>query len=192
MAQHWLAAYTQDRYLGICQYHRSIDSAPHMWPNRRCLKETTFEKGFSMTKMKNNRLCPGLYSIVLAIIFSGCQHKISPVAATNQALPEASPSPAASLLVGDRATPDPGWSDLNAAMEKMHTAAASVERSGNTDVDFVSLMLPHHQAALDMAKAQLLHGKDPQMRRLAQEIITDQQSEIELMQLWLKQHRPQK
>jgi uncharacterized protein (DUF305 family) len=38
-----------------------------------------------------------------------------------------------------------------------------------------------------MAKAELLYGKDPQMRRLAQEIITDQQSEIELMQLWLQQ-----
>ena len=71
----------------------------------------------------------------------------------------------------------------------------SVERSGDSDVDFVRLMLPHHQAAIDMAKTQLfmaktqlLHGKDPQMRRLAQEIITDQQSEIVLMQLWLKQH----
>jgi uncharacterized protein (DUF305 family) len=53
-------------------------------------------------------------------------------------------------------------------------------------------MLPHHQAAIDMARAQLLYGKDPQMRRIAQEIITDQQSEIELMQLWLKQNRPQK
>jgi uncharacterized protein (DUF305 family) len=49
-------------------------------------------------------------------------------------------------------------------------------------------MLPHHQAALDMAKSQLLHGTDPQMRRLAQEIITDQQLEIELMQGWLRQH----
>ena len=39
-----------------------------------------------------------------------------------------------------------------------------------------------------MAKALLLYGKDPQMRRLAQEIITDQESEIQLMQLWLKQH----
>ena len=51
-------------------------------------------------------------------------------------------------------------------------------------------MLPHHQAAIDMAKTQLLYGKDPQMRRLAQEIITDQQSEIALMHLWLKQHSP--
>jgi uncharacterized protein (DUF305 family) len=48
------------------------------------------------------------------------------------------------------------------------------------------LMLPHHQAAIDMAKTELLYGKDPQMRRLAQEIITDQQLEIELMHLWLK------
>jgi len=76
-------------------------------------------------------------------------------------------------------------------MEKMHGAMAAIAPSGATDVDFVRLMLPHHQAAIDMAKTQLLYGKDPQMRRLAQEIITDQQSEIELMQLWLKQHDPQ-
>lgn len=57
-------------------------------------------------------------------------------------------------------------------------------------MDFVRLMLPHHLAAIEMAKAQLLYGKDAQMRRLAQEIITDQQSEIQLMQLWLKQHGP--
>jgi uncharacterized protein (DUF305 family) len=54
----------------------------------------------------------------------------------------------------------------------------------------VKLMLPHHEAAIDMAKTELLYGKDPQMRRLAQEIITDQQSEIELMQRWLKQRAP--
>jgi uncharacterized protein (DUF305 family) len=70
----------------------------------------------------------------------------------------------------------------------MDVAMGSVKRSGDSDVDFVKLMLPHHQAAIDMAKTQLLHGKDPQMRRLALEIITDQQSEIVLMQLWLKQH----
>ena len=64
----------------------------------------------------------------------------------------------------------------------------SVVATGNSDADFVKLMMPHHQAAIDMAKTQLLYGKDPQMRRLAQEIITDQQSEIELMNLWLKQN----
>jgi uncharacterized protein (DUF305 family) len=82
----------------------------------------------------------------------------------------------------------PDWSALQSSMQTMHVAMASVEPSGNSDVDFVRLMLPHHQAAIEMAKAQLLYGKDAQTRRLAQEIITDQQSEIQLMQLWLKQH----
>ena len=82
------------------------------------------------------------------------------------------------------------WSELKSSMEKMHVAMMSIESSGKPDVDFIRLMIPHHQAAIDMAKTELMYGKDPQMRRLAQEIITDQQSEIELMQLWLKQHSP--
>ena len=85
---------------------------------------------------------------------------------------------------------DPGWSELIAGMDKMHMAMGAVARSGNSDVDFARLMIPHHQAAIDMSKTQLLYGKDPQMRRLAQEIITDQQLEIELMQRWLKQREP--
>ncbi|HEY2625151.1 MAG TPA: DUF305 domain-containing protein [Candidatus Udaeobacter sp.] len=88
---------------------------------------------------------------------------------------------------GNRPTDDADWSELIASMDKMHMAMGAIERSGNNDVDFVRLMLPHHQAAIDMAKTQLLYGKDPQMRRLAQEIVTDQQLEIELMQHWLKQ-----
>jgi uncharacterized protein (DUF305 family) len=79
------------------------------------------------------------------------------------------------------------WSELAGSMRAMHAAMASVQPTGDNDVDFVRLMLPHHQAAIDMAKTQLVYGRDAQMRRLAQEIITDQQSEIELMQLWLRQ-----
>jgi uncharacterized protein (DUF305 family) len=82
------------------------------------------------------------------------------------------------------------WSELEQGMEHMHAGMRSIKPSGNDDVDFVRLMLPHHQAAIDMAKTELAFGKDPQMRRLAQEIVADQQSEIELMQLWLKQHEP--
>jgi uncharacterized protein (DUF305 family) len=80
---------------------------------------------------------------------------------------------------------DPAWSELEDSMQSMHEALFSLKSTGNNDEDFVRLMLPHHQAALDMAKAELMHGQDPQMRRLAQEIITEQESEIELMQLWL-------
>jgi uncharacterized protein (DUF305 family) len=48
------------------------------------------------------------------------------------------------------------------------------------------MMIPHHQGAIDMAKAELIYGKDPVMRRLAQEILVDQQSEIDAMHLWLE------
>ena len=73
-------------------------------------------------------------------------------------------------------------------MSRMHESMSHAPAAAYADEDFVRLMIPHHQAALDMAKTQLLCGKDPQIRRLAQEIITDQQSEIDLMQLWLKKH----
>ena len=92
------------------------------------------------------------------------------------------------------ASTDPGWEALTATMATMHSSMSAVRRSGRGDVDFVSLMLPHHEAAVAMARSELLYGSDPQMRRLAQEIITDQQSEIALMQLWLtrrgKEARP--
>ena len=88
------------------------------------------------------------------------------------------------------ASADPNWIELDASMERMHHGMAAVARTGNPDEDFVRLMLPHHQGAIDMAKAELLYGKDPAMRRLAQEILTDQQLEIDVMNLWLK-NRPQ-
>lgn len=100
------------------------------------------------------------------------------------------PHHAAPVSPAETHAADPAWSAMTATMKNMHAAMAAVEPSGNSDVNFVRLMLPHHQAAIEMAKTQLLYGKDPQMRRLAQEIITDQQSEIQLMQLWLKQHGP--
>ena len=78
--------------------------------------------------------------------------------------------------------------ELRTAMNRMHESMSHLPAAANADEDFVRLMIPHHQAALDMAKTQLLCGKDPQIRRLAQEIIADQQSEIELMELWLKNH----
>jgi uncharacterized protein (DUF305 family) len=97
---------------------------------------------------------------------------------------------AASTIVQAGTDPDPDWSKLIGSMDKMHMAMTTIKRSGNGDVDFVQLMLPHHQAAVDMARTQLLYGKDPQMRALAQKILTDQQSEIALMQRWLEQQQP--
>jgi len=69
------------------------------------------------------------------------------------------------------------------AMSVMHKGMHSAPYTGDPDRDFVTMMIPHHQGAIDMAKAILLYGKDEQLKRLAQEIIADQQNEVQLMQL---------
>jgi uncharacterized protein (DUF305 family) len=74
---------------------------------------------------------------------------------------------------------------MNASMAGMDRDMAAAPMNGNVDHDFATMMLPHHQGAIQMAEAELSYGKDPVMRRLAQEIIVDQQSEIDAMQLWL-------
>jgi len=73
----------------------------------------------------------------------------------------------------------------SASMTEMDRAMKAAPMNGNVDHDFVTMMIPHHQGAIDMAKSELLFGKDPTMRRLAQEIIVDQNSEIDAMDLWL-------
>jgi uncharacterized protein (DUF305 family) len=75
---------------------------------------------------------------------------------------------------------------MHGSMERMDRQMATAPMNGNADHDFASMMIPHHKGAIDMAKAELIYGKDPVMRRLAQEILVDQQSEIDAMQLWLE------
>ena len=70
---------------------------------------------------------------------------------------------------------------------KMH-GAMDIAFTGNADVDFVKGMIPHHTGAVDMAKTVLAFGKDPEVRKLAEEIIKAQESEIALMQGWLKKN----
>jgi uncharacterized protein (DUF305 family) len=69
-----------------------------------------------------------------------------------------------------------------AAMSKM-MAAMAVKPSGDVDKDFVATMVPHHQGAIEMAQAELRHGRNEQLRRIAQEIIVDQTQEIAAMKL---------
>ena len=70
---------------------------------------------------------------------------------------------------------------MDEAMAGMHSGMATARMTGNADQDFLAMMIPHHQGAVDAAKAVLLYGKDPQVKRLAQEILTEQALEIEYM-----------
>jgi hypothetical protein len=69
-----------------------------------------------------------------------------------------------------------------AAMTKMMKSMAA-KPTGDIDRDFVAMMVPHHQGAVDMAVIELRHGKNEQLRRIAQEIIVDQMQEIAAMRL---------
>jgi len=69
-----------------------------------------------------------------------------------------------------------------AAMTKMMNDMAA-RPTGDVDRDFVAMMNPHHQGAIDMAVIELRYGKNEQLRRIAQEIIVDQMQEIAAMKL---------
>lgn len=66
-------------------------------------------------------------------------------------------------------------------MRRMMAAMHAAPHTGRPDVDFLAMMIPHHQGAVDMARFALLHGEDPLTRRLAEEIIASQTAEIAAM-----------
>ncbi|ETD83753.1 CopM family metallochaperone [Rhodobacter capsulatus] len=92
----------------------------------------------------------------------------------------------AMTATADAAPSTTAYIDANA---KMHQAMA-IDFTGNADVDFVRGMIGHHQGAIDMAKIVLENGADPEVRKLAQNVIAAQTAEIDWMRKWLETHAP--
>ncbi len=92
----------------------------------------------------------------------------------------------AALTLGSPAgagAPEAAFVDANkVAMAKM-MAAMNATPSGDVDVDFVNMMEPHHRGAVEMAVLELRYGTNPQLRRIAQEIIVGQTQEIDAMRM---------
>jgi hypothetical protein len=99
--------------------------------------------------------------------------------ASAQLLPMADPNICATPVSGVGAEAS-FMVENDAAMRKMMNDM-EVKPTGDVDADFVAMMIPHHQGAIDMALAVLRHGRNLQIRRLAQEIIVTQQQEIVVM-----------
>jgi uncharacterized protein (DUF305 family) len=74
--------------------------------------------------------------------------------------------------------------EYRAANDRMHRDM-NIRFTGDTDRDFAAGMIPHHQGAIDMARVVLRHGKDPEMKRLAESIIAAQEAEIAQLRAFL-------
>src|ERR1700752_5153981 len=116
---------------------------------------------------------PGMAVIAARVLFA---FAVSPFALAQEAHPQSQP-PAAS----DEAA---FLKENDAAMNKMMNDMAA-KPTGDIDRDFVAMMTPHHQGAIDMAVIELRYGKNETLKRLAQEIVVDQMQEIDAMKLAL-------
>ena len=70
---------------------------------------------------------------------------------------------------------------MDAGMDRMMRDMHAAAHSGDPDADFLAMMIPHHEGAVEMARLVLVHGRDPATRRLAEEIIASQSVEIKAM-----------
>lgn len=100
--------------------------------------------------------------------------------------------PAALCLAGTMTTSEDEKRFLDSNEQAMKTMMADMQihATGDVDADFAAMMIPHHQGAIDMAKAELQYGTNQALRRIAQEIIVDQDQEITAMRLAVS--KPQK
>lgn len=72
--------------------------------------------------------------------------------------------------------------EMNTGMAKMMADMHAPGYTGDADIDFLAMMIPHHEGAVEMARLVLQHGNDPVTRTLAEDIIATQRAEIEGMQ----------
>ena len=120
---------------------------------------------------------------------------IAPAMAAESSLPDICKAPAAQDMGAmsmdmPMADLDEAHQAMMAGMDKMQAEMDEGMKAADIDVAFICGMLPHHQGAIDMAKAELQYGDDPWARELAQKVIDAQEGEIAQMKEWLAKLAP--
>lgn len=131
-----------------------------------------------MTQLRNNVLTSAAAIVALAAAF------LTPLAQAQSQKPPGSaamPMAAAPAMAG-------GAMDMKGMMKENNDKMGSMAMTGNPDVDFAMMMKVHHQGAIDMAQAELKNGKEPQMKKMAKDIIAAQKKEIAQFDKFLATH----
>ncbi len=81
------------------------------------------------------------------------------------------------------------YSQFSEPMNNSMNMMKNMMMAGSTDYVFASMMVMHHQGAVNMAKAEQKNGKDAEMKKLAENIVTDQENEVKLLQEWLDKNK---
>lgn len=138
-----------------------------------------------MTLLPNQFLRPASFTLAVAVGFA-VAYLASADAGPNQRTGRCGAGAAELARLADET---PFLAENDAAITTMMRDMA-MKPTGDVDRDFVAMMVPHHQGAIDMAVAVLRHGQNEQLRRLAQEIVVTQQQEIAAMRLAIGEPRP--
>lgn len=132
-------------------------------------------------------------TLLSIIAFTGAVCAQQPMQMPNNDMPGKNMGPAMDMgidkkMVVPNATDSPATAGYEAATMKMMMEMPKF--TGDPDIDFMNQMRPHHQAAIDMAKVVLVHGRDAATKKLAADIIAAQEKEIAVIDAWLKKKGP--
>jgi uncharacterized protein (DUF305 family) len=138
---------------------------------------------------------PKLYPSVAAFALALAATSAAPVlaqgtsgGATQHAMPMAGQDKAGVPTGTGGKVPQGADAEFHHGMAMMQHEMGNMKMTGDADQDFVAMMIPHHRGAVDMAKVELKYGNDPELKKLAQDIVKAQDDEIKFMQNWQAKH----
>jgi uncharacterized protein (DUF305 family) len=134
-----------------------------------------FANNVGATKLKQSNIVLTITAIAAALLAAHAQGQILPPGLGHGTIPR-------------HDMPSPSDTPATKAFKETHIKMVNrhIIFAGNTDVDFVRMMIPHYQDAIDLAKIEIAHGGDSGLRALAEKMIHDMENYLAMMEAWLR------